>query len=186
MESNERLLTEIRDGLRTLSDGLLRPFPDLRIYSPDETCSFFQLSGAVRAIAGNDILVSFQVPPNQRGVIAQVQTIVNPTGASAYPAKNEGRIIIKIGANPPTKLTVATDTQSIAIHGSLSRVIQGGNSLAQNVDGIALSAGTSRIQTRIALLSGETYTFYRDGGSVSDTGVTLFLFGWTFPNTPRK
>ncbi len=184
MENSSQLLTDIRAGIASLKDYIIRPFPDRRIVEADETCSFFQLSGAVRGVGANDKLLSFKVPQSQKGVIAECTVEVNPTGAFSYPAKNEGRLILKTGDNPAA---IIATVDCAPLHGSLLNVQQGGNTIGENVDGIATGAGTSRFQCRIPLMSGETYAFYRPNGiTISSVMVALWIFGWVWPNTPRK
>jgi len=170
--------------LTQIKDHLIRPFPDRRLWTPDETCMPFQLSGGTRGAspgAGANVLVRFGVPFGHRGVISRISTWADPT---LNPAKNEAKLIIQENTgfiDPQTD-----DNVCLHITGSLQNVREGGNSFNSNVPGIAIVGGRNEIETRISLMGGHNYTFYRSGSTGTGLPMSIWLFGWNWKDEPRK
>jgi len=181
LKDTDGYLQRIQNRLESLSNHIIRPFPDNRIATPDETCTFFQLSGGVGA-AGVDRLLTFKVPDSQRGVIAELQTRIatEPSGA----AKNEGRLVI-VRNITSDQLNAANDV-CISLYGSLNNVFEGQNTTQLNMPGICAPPGWVRNTFRIPLEPGQTYSFYRDGGTINAVRCSCWIFGWTFPYQPQK
>jgi len=79
-------LDKISESLDKLADYITRPFPDKRIFEPDETCMPFYLSNLITHTVRNKQF-SFRIPDKMRGVIAKVG-YMTADGNSSRPNKS--------------------------------------------------------------------------------------------------
>jgi len=162
-------LVPLLDELRQLRGDLARPRPDTRAWTPDDSCTFFQIS-ANGAFSQGETILAFTVPRNCRAVIAQVSTLAFIPGANS--TKDQVNLRIRMGSSG--------ELNGISIHGALMEVVESGAVAGPNVAGMALPADGLSTPARIVLEPGP-YQLFNGGTFTLADGSYVGLFGWTFP-----
>lgn len=181
MDSQE--LIDIKAELKKLSDYIQRPFPDTRIWRPDETCRPFYLSNLVTTGARNRIF-SFSVSKNMLGVIAKVcyQTSVATAADPLNPIpmndlKQAFRLRIVRGEKDATNDNSALLSTSESVHGALQDYIE--DSAAGQDEGFCSNAAPQ--ECRVLLKPGFYWVQV-----IGPARHYASMFGWVWPNQPRK